>query len=97
MSEIDYKIYIFQDLLKSSVALIISLAVVYFLVGLFKYIVSKNEAERAKGKNHAVTGIIILFVMMSMWGIVYLFRETFQVGNRVPSARFIDVNRLIKK
>lgn len=58
------------------VAIIIALALVFFLWGVAKFILNAGDpAERAKGKQVMVWGIIALFVMVSVWGIVNFMQD----------------------
>jgi len=55
--------------------LIMSLAVIYFVWALMQYLLKEGE-ERAKAKDAMVWGIIILFVMISVWGLVEILDAT---------------------
>lgn len=66
------------NILGMLVPLFITLAVVYFLYGLAKYILSQDKEE---GRNMMVWGIIALFVMVSIWGLVNIISETFLGGD----------------
>lgn len=69
---------IFYELLEYSVVLVISLAVVFFLWGMAKFILKAgDEAERAKGKQVMFWGIITLFIMVSVWGIINFLQDAF--------------------
>jgi heme/copper-type cytochrome/quinol oxidase subunit 2 len=55
------------------VYIVISLALVFFLWGVVKYVLSGGDEEkRQQGRNFIVYGIIGLFVMVAVWGLVYL-------------------------
>lgn len=49
-----------------------ALAVVYFFYGVAKYISSAGDKE--EGKKIMLWGVIALFVMSSIWGLVYFIR-----------------------
>ena len=50
-----------------------ALAVLYFFYGMAKYILdSGNEEQKLAGKNIMINGIIALFVMVSIYGIINL-------------------------
>lgn len=60
--------------------IIISLAVVFFLIGLVRYLASSSDASsRADARGMIVNGIIILFVMVSLWGLVNIISQTFGI------------------
>jgi hypothetical protein len=63
------------------VKVLIGAALVLFLYGVVKYISSgDNEEERKKGKDLIIYGIIGLFVMVSVWGLVNILAGTFELG-----------------
>jgi len=64
-----------QALLQALSPLIMSLAVIYFVWALMQYLLKEGE-ERAKAKDAMVWGIIILFVMISVWGLVEILDNT---------------------
>lgn len=63
------------------IVLVSSLAVLYFLWGVSKYILhGGNEEKREEGYHMMIYGIIALFVMVSMWGLVGVLSNTFLSG-----------------
>lgn len=64
------------------VPLIVAIAGVYFMWGLIKYVVNQNdEAERTAARNMMIYGIIVLFVMISVWSLVNILVGTFNTGS----------------
>jgi hypothetical protein len=60
-----------QVILGYIVPILIALAVIYFLFGVLKYVISGGDPEkRAEGRNIMIWGIIAIFVMVSVWGLV---------------------------
>ena len=67
----------FQDLINGLVPLAMSLAVLAFIWGLVVYIYNgSNPAKRSEGYTFMVYGIIALFVMTAMWGLVAILNGT---------------------
>ena len=66
--------------------LIVALATIYFLLGVLKYIQSVgDETKRKEGVTMMTYGIIGLFVMASLWGLVYVLQSTFPgLGSGTP-------------
>lgn len=62
------------------ITLIVSGAVVVFLWGVFKFIKSEGK-EKEAGKEMMVWGIVGIFVMVSVWGLVNILRGTFNLDN----------------
>lgn len=72
-------------LVKTVVPLLFALAVVGFIWGIIQfYLNPENEEKRKKGKSFIVGGLIALFVMTSMWGLVSILTNTFETGNTLP-------------
>lgn len=72
-------------LIKFVVPLLFSLAVVLFIWGIIQYFLNaENEEKRKKGKSFMLWGIIALFVMVSMWGLVGILTDTFGVKTLIP-------------
>lgn len=69
----------------SVIPLLFTLAVVAFIWGVIQfYLNPDNEEKRKKGKSFIVGGLIALFVMVSFWGIIGIFTNTFDLGNKPP-------------
>lgn len=60
------------------VPLVISLAVLFFLWGLVMFMTKAGE-EKDNARSTMIWGIIILFVMVSIWGLVKLVQDTFDI------------------
>ena len=60
--------------------------VVYFLAGVLKYMrKASDEKEREEGRKMMLYGIIALFVMVSVWGLVRVLQGTFVLDNSPDS------------
>jgi heme/copper-type cytochrome/quinol oxidase subunit 2 len=67
------------------IPLIIAIAVVVFLVGVVKYITAGGDEEKRKeARNVMIYGIIGLFVMVAVWGLVNLLVNTFNLQTSAP-------------
>lgn len=77
-----------QDIMGVAIPIIMTLALLYFFWGLAQYILggSVDEEKRAAGRNIMIYGIIALFVMAAVWGLVRVLGNTFNVktGGSVP-------------
>jgi hypothetical protein len=63
------------------IPLIISLGLVYFLWGVFLYIkAGSDEASKSSSKQIMYNGVIALFVMISVWGLVSLLQTSLGIG-----------------
>ena len=62
------------------ILLLIGVATTYFIWGIMLYVANAADAvKRAEGKRKIVYGLIGLFIMMSVFGIINLVLNTFEV------------------
>lgn len=62
------------------VLVIVGGAVIYFLIGILKCIQSVgDEAKRKEGGTMMTYGVIALFVMVTVWGLVHALEKTFNL------------------
>src|SRR3989344_207097 len=69
--------------LNALIGLFITLAIVVFFWGLIRYLVEAGE-EKAKGLQIMFYGVLAIFVMVSIWGIIRLLQSTFKVTSTDP-------------
>jgi hypothetical protein len=68
----------------SIIPLLFMLALAVFIWGMVKFIAAGQSAEKEEGQQFMLWGIIALAVMFSVWGLVKIFQDTFQVKNAIP-------------
>jgi len=76
----------FSGIVELLYTFIVSVAVLVFIAGILKYVVAKKDEDRAEAKYVIIYGIIVIFVMVSIWGLVNLLGDTMGLENNVPSA-----------
>ena len=69
--------------LNALIGLFITLAIVVFFWGLIRYVLAQGEAK-AEGLQLMFMGVIAIFVMVSIWGIIRLLQSTFKVTSTDP-------------
>lgn len=75
---------IFIDgLIRPLVPLLIGLAVVVFVYGVLLLVLSEGGEKKEEGKAFMFWGIIGIFVMVSVWGLVSVLKDTFRLDNEV--------------
>lgn len=76
----------FTNLIYSAIVpLLVALAVAYFIWGLVTFIRNAdNDAEREKGRTRMIWGVIALFVIVAVWGLVGVLANTFGVRVGIP-------------
>jgi hypothetical protein len=70
-----------NNILNTATGLIVALAVVYVLWGIFEYVKAGDDDKRTEGRNKMVYGIIGIAVMVSLWGLVKVITNTFGLDN----------------
>lgn len=76
------------------VELAISLAVLFIIVNVVRYLIagSDDEDARKKGGDAILYGVIGLFAILSIWGLVYLLSNSFQFGqNNLPNDKINNI------
>lgn len=73
-----------HSLLNSIIPLLVALGVVYFVWGVVMYVIADDEEAKKSGKDRIVFGIIGLAVIVSLWGLVNILVNTFDLGG-VPA------------
>ena len=66
-------------LLNFIIPILIALAVVYFIWGVIQYVTAKDEEKQKESRKVMISGIIGLFVIVSIWGIIGLLTNTFGI------------------
>jgi len=68
------------DIFNIIIPFLITLALIYFLYGVAKYILSQDDDEgRKASRSIMINGIIALFVIISVWGLVAVLNATFGI------------------
>lgn len=73
------------------VPLLIAVAVVYFIWQVFQYTIAGDEEKKAAAKGQIIWGIVGIFVMVSIWGLVNILQGTFGTAGVAPG----NVNNLL--
>lgn len=67
-----------NSVLGVATTLLLALAVVWFLYGVFEFVMnSGSEDKRKEGQSRMIAGIIGIAVMVSVWGLVKIITNTF--------------------
>ena len=68
-------------ILNQLVPFAIGLGLVVFLFGIIRYITAGAGEEKAAARNLMIYGIIALFVMVSVWGLVNFIGQSLGISN----------------
>ena len=69
------------DILGAVLPILIALGVVYFVWGVVMYMIASDEEAKKAGRDRIIFGIIGLAVIVGLWGLVAILRNTFGLGN----------------
>lgn len=69
--------------LNALVPMIITIAIIFFFWGLTQYLLKIGE-DRQAAIQTMIWGVVAIFVMVSIWGIIKLLQSTFKVGDTNP-------------
>jgi hypothetical protein len=75
----------FTSLGNSFITIVISLAVIWIVVNVFVYLIAGSEDKRKEGGLRILYGVVGLFVILSIWGLVAILKNSFGTGNNTPT------------
>lgn len=86
------------DLADIVVYFLVVIAVVFIVWNVVKYIIQPADAEgKAKASLNILWGIVGLFIIVSLWGLVNILVGTFKTDSGIPTDRFPTANFVQKK
>lgn len=75
-----------KDVIKSVTELLMAVAFLMFIWGIVRFITAAGNPEKLKtAKGYIIYGLIGVFVMFAIWGIIQLLSQTF-FGGSPPTA-----------
>lgn len=77
------------------IVLVFAVALVYFVYGVMQFVLNgANEEARKLGKSHMLWGLIGIFIMVAVFGIMRLIMNTLGVNNiKVPDSGTITITK----
>jgi hypothetical protein len=74
----------FNSLVNQAIPVLITFAVLYIIFAVVKYMIAGSEDDKKKSAAMVGYGIAGLAVILSIWGLVNLLVNTFDLDNTVP-------------
>ncbi len=65
--------------MKAIIPVLITLGIIYFIWGVLSYVLGKSDDAKKEGRDRMIYGIIGLFVIISIWGLVNILNSTFGI------------------
>jgi len=82
-------------LINAAIPVLAALAIAVFFIGVVRYVASAGGAkEKVQGRELLMWGIVALFVLFCIWGIVAILKTTF-FGSSGAAGTSTDSNRVI--
>lgn len=80
------------EVINPIIKVLFALAIVYFLYGVAKFLMNQEDEEsRTSGKKHMLWGIVGIFIMMAVWGIMNLVIATLNISDINPQTGVVDL------
>jgi len=73
-----------NTLINRLIPFIIALTVLVFLWGVFRFVIANDQEKRKEARGYMVWGVVSLFVMVAVWGLVNVLVRTFQLDTNAP-------------
>lgn len=74
-----------SKIINGLIPIVLAIAVLVFFWGLAMYMFNTSDtSKRTEGINIMFMGIIAIFVMVSIWGIIRILQQTFKVESGSP-------------
>src|SRR6185436_594532 len=71
---------VINKIVNPGIELLFALAVLYFLWGMFEFLLSQSNQERkTTGKSHMLWGVVGIAIMMSVLGIMKILLNTLEI------------------
>ena len=86
---------VLADLINLATPVVVALALLYFFWGLAQYILNAgNEEKKKDGRNIMIWGLLALFIMVSVWGIINVVRDTFRIDDNRINVPAVNIDNI---
>ncbi len=58
---------------------LITIAIIWFIVGVIQFVIAKDDGTKEKGRGVMISGIVGLFVILAVFGLVKVITNTFDI------------------
>lgn len=69
-----------SNILKVLPKMLIAAGFVYFIWGVIKYVIADDADDKEKARSVVTRGILGLFIILSIWGLIGIIGSTFGIG-----------------
>lgn len=73
-----------QTFITNAIPVLIGIAVLLFIWGVVTFVMAGDDAERrTQARNRIIWGVVSIFVILSVWGLVNILLNTFGTGGQI--------------
>ncbi len=76
------------------IAIAISLSVLWIIINIVRYLIAGGEDDRKKGGWAVFYGVLGLFLILSIWGLVNILKSSFATQDRTPTQKINETATL---
>jgi len=93
ITDVNSLTYKLTNLGNTFIQILIALAVIWIIFNVVRYIIGADSEEKRTTYGKAVLwGIVGLFVILSIWGLVRILSNTFRTDSTAPTSQYPVVN-----
>lgn len=74
------------------IEVLIAFAVIWIIYTAVMFIIKADTDDRSKYRNAVLWGVVGLFLILSIWGLVRILSNTFRTDTQAPTSQFPTVN-----
>ena len=72
-----------QNIIARLIPIVIGIALLVFLWGVIWYVISNSDEDKKKARGYMIWGVIGLFVMTAVWGLVSILTDSIFQGRDI--------------
>ncbi|MES2216024.1 MAG: hypothetical protein V4481_01875 [Patescibacteria group bacterium] len=94
ITDVNTLTYKLTNLGNTFIQILIAFAVIYIIYNVVRFLIvgADNEEKRASARSAILWGVVGLFVILSIWGLVRILTNTFRTDTTTPTNQFPVVN-----
>ncbi|USN95075.1 MAG: hypothetical protein H6791_01465 [Candidatus Nomurabacteria bacterium] len=67
------------EIVGAIIPFLITIAIIVFIWGVIQFVIAKDDGTKEKGRNVMISGIIGLFVILAVFGLIRVISNTFEI------------------
>ncbi len=72
-------LFVIKDILAIVIPILVTIAVIVFIWGVIQYVLVSGEEAKKEGRDKIIYGLLGLFVIVAVWGLVRVLIDTFGI------------------